>query len=50
LPGLKPGDIDLQRMLVKVRKGKGNSDRYVQLSTHMLDLLRSYYRLYKPVE
>ena len=46
---LKPGDIDSKRMLVKVRKGKGNSDRFVQLSNQMLELLRSYYRVYKPL-
>jgi integrase/recombinase XerD len=47
---LKPGDIDSQRLLVKIRRGKGNVDRYVQLSSQMLELLRSYYKVYRPVE
>jgi len=41
-------DIDSKRMLVKVRAAKGKKDRYVQLSTYTLELLRNYYRYEKP--
>ncbi|NOU62224.1 tyrosine-type recombinase/integrase [Marinifilum caeruleilacunae] len=41
-------DIDSKRMLVKVRAAKGKKDRYVQLSTYTLELLRDYYRYEQP--
>lgn len=41
-------DIDSKRMLVKVRAAKGKKDRYVQLSSYTLELLRNYYKLDKP--
>lgn len=36
LINMKLVDIDSQRMLVKIRKGKGNNDRYVQLANPSL--------------
>lgn len=45
---LKPGDIDSERMLIKVKQGKGKKDRYTLLSTKALELLRLHYRLNRP--
>lgn len=44
----KPGDIDSQRMVVRVRKGKGKKDRYTILTQAMLEHLRDYWRDYRP--
>jgi integrase/recombinase XerD len=45
---LRVGDIDSERMLVRVRQGKGKRDRDVALSTSLLDVLRLYWRTYRP--
>jgi integrase/recombinase XerD len=45
---LKPADIDSQRMFIHVRSGKGNKDRMVKLSTHLLAVLRDYWRACHP--
>lgn len=45
---LKIRDIDSQRMMIKVVEGKGRKDRYTILSTSSLELLRAYYKIYKP--
>ncbi|HJN05666.1 MAG TPA: tyrosine-type recombinase/integrase [Bacteroidales bacterium] len=41
-------DILSEQMLIKVRNSKGNKDRYVGLSKHLLQLLRKYVSEYKP--
>jgi integrase len=45
---LKLGDIDSQRMLLRVRQGKGKKDRYAMLSPRLLVMLRSWWRSQHP--
>jgi len=47
LISLKPSDIDSDRKQIRVL-GKGNKYRYTLLSENTLDLLRIYWRAYKP--
>jgi len=47
---LRIADIDSQRMVIHVRAGKGNKDRFVPLSPKLLDVLRSYWRELRPKE
>src|SRR5271154_5765446 len=46
--GLKVADIDSGRMVIRVEQGKGGKDRYVMLSTQLLRILRTYWRLTRP--
>ena len=41
---LKISDIDSQRMLLRVEKGKGAKDRYAMLSPRLLQVLRRYFQ------
>ncbi len=45
---LKLTDINSKRMLIKVEQAKGNKDRYTVLNKKVLDLLRLYYKQYRP--
>src|SRR5213080_4542910 len=45
---LKVSDIDSERMLIRIEQGKGNKDRYVMLSPHLLELLRAWYKAARP--
>ncbi len=42
---LKVGDIDSQRMTLRVEQGKGQKDRYAMLSPVLLDRLRVWWRV-----
>src|SRR5271154_4642861 len=41
---LKVGDIDSERMLLRVERGKGGKDRHAMLSPQLLKLLRAWWR------
>lgn len=45
---LQVTDIDSARMVLRVRQGKGQLDRYVMLSPKLLPLLRQYWQQDKP--
>ena len=45
---LKVGDIDSERMVIRVEQGKGRKDRNVMLSPHLLELLRAWYKVAHP--
>jgi site-specific recombinase XerD len=44
---LQLGDIDSQRMMVHVHRGKGAKDRYVPLPGHTLKVLRQYWATHR---
>ena len=48
LTRLRVCDIDSGRMVIRVKQGKGNKDRYVPLSPRLLDELRTYWRIGRP--
>jgi len=47
---LKIEDIDSKRMIINIKNGKGKKDRIVPLSQNIFELLREYFKNYKPKE
>lgn len=45
---LKLGDVDSDRMQLRIDRAKGKKDRVVTLSSSLLPILREYYLQYKP--
>jgi site-specific recombinase XerD len=47
---LKVEDIDSKRMIIFIKNAKGKKDRIVPLSEKVLNILRLYYKQYRPKE
>ena len=47
---LRIGDIDSSRRVLAIRQAKGFKDRYVPLSATLLESLREYWRIYRPLD
>lgn len=45
---LRLEDIDSDRMVIHIKKSKGNKDRIIPLSAGTLKILREYFKIYKP--
>lgn len=43
-------DIDSKNMRIFIRQGKGNKDRYAQLANGTLEILREYFKEFRPKE
>jgi site-specific recombinase XerD len=43
-------DVDSDRMVLRIRQGKGRKDRYAPLSPTLLESLRAYWTAYRPKE
>lgn len=50
LINLKIKDIDSTRSVIYIRDAKGGKDRQVPLHEKLLNQLRSYYKMYKPID
>ena len=50
LLALEPNHIDSKRNIVLLKNSKGKKDRIVPLSPKILELLRAYFTMYKPVK
>ena len=47
---LKIKDIDSNRMQIRIEQSKGKKDRYTLLAIKTLEILRAYFKEYKPKE
>lgn len=47
---LKVSDVDSQKMQLLIQNGKGGKDRFAILSQACLDVLRDYWKQYRPTE
>jgi len=45
---LRVQDIDGERMLLRIASGKGDKERWLPLSAKLLELLRKYWKVYRP--
>jgi integrase/recombinase XerD len=48
LLNLKPADVDSKRGLLIIRQGKGRKDRVAPLPERIVEMLRDYYKGYRP--
>ncbi len=48
LLNLKPSDVDSKRGLLIIKQAKGRKDRITPISEKIINMLREYYKLYKP--
>ncbi len=48
LLNLKPEHVDSKRGLLIIKQAKGNKDRVVPISDKIIEMLREYYKMYKP--
>jgi site-specific recombinase XerD len=46
---LKVGNIDSKRMILQIARGKGGHERQAMLSVQLLNILRTYWRIERPV-
>jgi integrase/recombinase XerD len=47
---LRVKDIDSNRRVLRIEQGKGSKDRYVLLNASLLQVLRDYWRVYRPCD
>lgn len=50
LSRLRLCDIDADRLQIRIRKGKGAKDRYIQVPMELIEFIREYYKKYRPQE
>lgn len=48
ISGLRLTDVDSERKILHIRKGKGAKHRIIPLSDKLIETLRSYYKTHKP--
>lgn len=48
LLNLRPQDVNSKRHLLNIRNAKGRKDRIVPISDKLIEMLREYYKIYKP--